>query len=152
MVLAELACGVAKRLEHFGDGRIFFLQSDRRAGHTDLRETRADRVLAADEARAPGGATLLRVVIGEGHALFRNAVDVRCAIAHHAATEVADVPDPDVVAPENQDIGFVRLCHGFLLSVTGRLTGTCDSAPRARAPRNARCDAKTSSIVSLRVQ
>src|SRR5262249_14820816 len=121
MVLAELAGRVAQCLEHFSDRRILLLQANRRAGHADLGETRADGVLSADEARAPGGTALLRIVVGERHAFFRNAVDVRGPIAHHAATEVADVPDPDVVAPEDEDIGFVRLCHDFLLTVSARL-------------------------------
>ena len=99
MILAELAGGVAQRLEEFGDGRVFFLQADGGAGHADLGQTSADRVLAGDEARAAGGAALLGIVVGEGDAFLRDAVDVGCAVAHHAAAEVADVPDPDVVAP-----------------------------------------------------
>ena len=53
VVLAELAGGVAERLEQFGDGRIFLLQADRGAGHADLGQAGADRVLAADEAARP---------------------------------------------------------------------------------------------------
>ena len=126
VVLAELAGGIALRLEQFGDSRIFLLQADRRAGHTDLGQSRTNWILSADEARAPGGAALLRIVVGEGHALFRNAVDVRCAIAHHAATEMADVPDADVVTPQNQDVRFL-CCHDVFLSVwvmAGFLQGT----------------------------
>ena len=47
VVLAELTGGIAERLEHFGDGRIFRLESDRGAGHADLGEAGAQRVLAA---------------------------------------------------------------------------------------------------------
>ena len=85
------------------------------AGHADLGQAGADRVLPGDEAGAAGGAALLRVVIGEGHAFLRDAVDVRRPIAHHAPTEVADVPYADVVAPKDQDIGFLLLllCHYF---------------------------------------
>ena len=70
MVLAELAGGVAERLEQLGDGRVFLLQADRGAGHADLGQAGADRVLAGDEARAAGGAALLGVVVGEGHAFL----------------------------------------------------------------------------------
>ena len=59
VVLAELAGGVAERLEQFGDGRVFLLQADRGAGHADLGQAGADRVLAGDEAGAAGGAALL---------------------------------------------------------------------------------------------
>ena len=118
MVLAELAGGIAERLEQFGDGRVFLLQSDGGAGHADLGQARADRVLAGDEARAAGGAALLGVVVGEGHPFLRDAVDVGGPVAHHAAAEVADVPDADVVAPEDQDVWFFLflLCHIVLLS------------------------------------
>src|SRR5581483_9927766 len=75
VVLAELARGVAERLEQLGDGGVFWLQSDRRAGHPDLGEARADRILAGDEARAAGGAALLGVVVGESYAFFGYAVD-----------------------------------------------------------------------------
>ena len=104
MVLAELAGGVAERLEQFGDGRVFLLQADRRAGHADLGQAGADRVLPGDEAGAAGGAALLAVVVGERHAFFGDAVDVRGPVAHHAAAVVADVPHADVVAPENEDV------------------------------------------------
>ena len=107
MVLAELAGGVAERLEQFGDGRVFLLKSDRRAGHADLGQAGADRVLAGDEAGAAGGAALLAVVVGERHAFVGDAVDVRGLVAHHAPAEVADVPDADVVAPEDQDVGLL---------------------------------------------
>ena len=110
VVLAELAGGIALRLEQFGDGRIFLLQADRRAGHPDLGQARADGVLAADEARTTGGTALLRIVVGECHAFLCNAIDIRRLIAHHAATEMADIPHADVVTPQNQDVRFL-CCH-----------------------------------------
>src|SRR5271154_5573843 len=99
MVFAELAGGVAQWLEQFGDSRVFLLQADGGAGHADLGQTRADRILASNEARASGGAALLGIVVGEGDPFIRDAVDVGCAVAHHAEAEATDVPDPDVVAP-----------------------------------------------------
>ena len=44
---------------------------------------------------------------------LRDAIDVGRAIAHHAAAVVADVPDTDVVAPEDEDVRFLRGGHGF---------------------------------------
>src|SRR5262249_203839 len=107
MVLAELAGGIAQWLEHFSDGRVFLLRTKRGARHADLVQAGADRVLAGDKARAAGGAALLGIVVGEGHPFLRHPVDVRGLVAHHAATEVADVPYADVVAPEDQDIWFL---------------------------------------------
>ena len=65
VVLAELAGGVAERLEHFGDGRVFLVQADRGGRHPDLAQAGAKDVLAGDERRPPGRAALLRVVVGE---------------------------------------------------------------------------------------
>src|SRR5262245_31797852 len=101
MILAELASGIAQRLEHFSNGRVFLLQAYGGAGHTDFGQARTDRILAGDKARASCGAALLGVVVSEGHPFLRHAVDVRGLVAHHAATEVADVPYADVVPPED---------------------------------------------------
>ena len=122
VVLAELAGGVAERLEQFGDRRIFRLQADIGAGHADLGQPGADRVLAGDERGAAGRAALLAVVVGEGHALVGDAVDVGRAVAHLAAAVVADVPPADVVAPEDEDVRFFRW-HGLVLSVMTRIPG-----------------------------
>ena len=106
MVLAELTGSVTERLEHLGDRRIFCLEADLGAGHADLGEARADRILAGDEAGAARGAALLRVIVGEAHPTLRHPVDVRCPVTHHAAAVVADVPDADVIAPQDEDVGF----------------------------------------------
>ena len=107
VVLAELTGGVAERLQHFGDGRVFRVQPDRRAGHADLGQAGADRVLTGDEARAAGGAALLAIPVGEGRPFLRDAVDVGRLIAHHAFAVMADVPIADVVSPDDEDVRFV---------------------------------------------
>ena len=115
VVLSELARSIAKRLEQFGDRRVLRLQADGCPGHSDFCQAGADRVLAGDEAGAPGRAALLRVIVGEEAAFVGDAVDVRGAVPHHPVAELADVPDADIVTPEDQDIGlFVR--HFYRLS------------------------------------
>src|SRR4051795_3347012 len=84
MVFAELAGGVAKWLEKFGDCRVFLLQSNRGSGHADLGQARADRVLTGDEARATGSAALLGIIVGEAHSLGGKSVNVGGSVAHHA--------------------------------------------------------------------
>ena len=106
VVLAELTGDVALRLEQFGNGRIFGLQAEIGAGQADLGQTGADRVLTGDEGGAAGGAALLGVVVGEFDAFFGDAVDVGRAIAHRAAIVVADVVPADVIAPEDENVGF----------------------------------------------
>ena len=113
VVLAELAGGVAQRLEQFGDGGVLGLQADVGAGHTDLGQAGAVRVLARQEGGAAGGAALLAVGVGEAHPLVGDAVDVGRAIAHQAVAVTAQVGDADVIAPDHQDIGFA-FGHGTL--------------------------------------
>jgi len=61
------------------------------------------------------GAALLRVVVGENHALFGNTIDVGCAEAHQSHRIRADIRLPDVIAPDDHDVGHscrrcLRLC------------------------------------------
>ena len=108
MVLAELAGGVAQGLEQFSHGRVVRMQAVGGAGHAHLGQPGADRVLAGHERGAARRAALLRVVVGESHALVGHAVDIGRAVAHLAATVVADVPPAHVVAPEDQDVRLFR--------------------------------------------
>jgi hypothetical protein len=56
---------------------------------------------------APCGAALLAVVVGEANALGRDPVDVRSPVAHEAFAVATQVADPDVVTPDDQDVGIV---------------------------------------------
>lgn len=109
MVLAELAGGIAKRLQQLRDGRIELGQPFLRARQTDLGEAGADGRLAVKERRTTGGTALLAVPVREQRTLFRDAIDVRRFIAHHALVVGADVPEADVVAPDDEDVGFLLL-------------------------------------------
>ena len=112
VVLAELAGRIALRLQDVGDGRVLLRQAFRRAGQADLEQAGADRRLAGDEGGAARRAGLLAVIVGEDRAFAGDAVDVGRAVAHHAAIVGADVPQPDVVAHDDQDVGLCRRCLG----------------------------------------
>ena len=107
VVLAELAGGVALRLEGGRDGRVLGPQPDVGPGHPHLGQAGAVGVLPGDERRPPGGAALLAVVVGEPHALVGDPVDVRGPVAHQTVAVAAQVADPDVVTPDDQDVGLV---------------------------------------------
>ena len=77
VVLAELAGGVAHRLQRRGDGRRLRRQADRGAGLADGRQAGADRELAGDEVGPAGRAARLGVVVGEQHPLGGEPVEVR---------------------------------------------------------------------------
>ena len=112
VVLAELAGGVAQRLERGGDGRRLGRQADGGAGLADGGHAGADRQLAGDEIRAAGRAARLGVVVGEQHALSGDLVEVRRPARHHAAVVGADVPDADVVTHDDDDVGLLLRCSG----------------------------------------
>ena len=83
-----------------------------------------------------GGAGLLRVVVGEGHAFVEDAVDVGRAVAHHAAGVVADVRLADIVAEDDDD---VRPPRGAGRRLGPALAGRgCGLAPAACRPVAAR--------------
>src|SRR5262249_1109020 len=125
VVLAELAAGVAQRLEQFGDGRG--LVGDPLLGprQADLEQAGAERALAGGASGPAGGAGLLGVAVGEERPLPGDAVDVRGAVAHRAAVVGADVPVADVVAPEDEDVRLLAGCAGLLPdgAVVGREEG-----------------------------
>ena len=73
VVLAELAGGVAHRLQRRRDGRRLRGHADRGARLADGRHAGADRKLAGDEVGAAGRAARLGVVVGEQHPLRRRA-------------------------------------------------------------------------------
>ena len=106
VVLAELAGGVAHRLERRRDGHRLRRHADRRAGLADRGHAGADRQLAGDEVGAARRAARLGVVVGEQHALGGDLVEVRRPARHHAAVVGADVPDADVVAHDDDDVGL----------------------------------------------
>jgi hypothetical protein len=108
VVLAELAGRVALRFQRRGDGRVFGMQSERGARQADLRQSGAVRVLAGDERRPSRGAALFPVIVREHCALARDPVDVVGAIPHQAVAVAAEVALADVIAPDDEDVGFVR--------------------------------------------
>ena len=107
VVLAELAGRVAQRLEQFGDRRILLLQTDVDPGHPDLAHAGAVHTLPGDERRAPRRTALLTVGIGEKHSLVGDPVDVGREVAHHSPAVTTQVPDADVVTPDDENVRFL---------------------------------------------
>ena len=114
VVLAELAGGVAHRFQYRRDGHRLGRQAGRRAGLADRGHAGADRQFAGDEVRATRRATRLGIVVREQHAFLGDLVEVRRSARHHAAVIGADVPHADVVAHDDDDVGWFRggLCVG----------------------------------------
>ena len=131
VVLAELRGHVALLLEQFGDRHVTRLQPFLRAGQADLQHARPEARLAGDETGAAGRAALLAVPVGEQGAFLGDAVDIGSPVAHLAEVVRADVPVADVVAPENQDVWFLRSHHSsFRLFNCHRSSRTQRSAQR----------------------
>ncbi len=111
VVLAELRGHVALLLEQLGNRHVTRLQPFLRAGQADLQHAGPEARLAGDEAGAAGRAALLAVPVREQGAVLGNAVDIGSPVAHLAEVVGADVPVADVVAPQNQDVWFLRSHH-----------------------------------------
>jgi len=106
MVLAELAGGVAVGFQKRGDCGVLRAHSGRCTRKAHLAQSCAEHALTHDEGSTPRGAALLTVAIGKQHSFVSYTVDVGRLVAHHPAAVAAQVPVPDVISPDNQDIGF----------------------------------------------
>ena len=111
MVLAELAGRISASLEHRGDCRIFLLQPECGPRQTDFGQPRSHTVLAGNERRPTRRTALFSVVIRKQHPLAGNAIDIRGPIAHHASRVRAEVRLPDIVTPNNHNVGLLLLCR-----------------------------------------
>src|SRR5262249_53299682 len=84
MVLAELACGVAERLECFGDGDVPGLEAKRGRGQANLGHAGAQASLSGDERRATCRAALLGVIVSEHDPFAADTINVWRLVAHDA--------------------------------------------------------------------
>ena len=107
MVLAELAGGVALRFERGGNGAGFRRDADLGPRLADRGHAGADGQLAHDEVGATRRATRFRVVVGEEHAFLGHLIEGGRSAGHHAAMVGADVPHADVIAHDEEDVGFL---------------------------------------------
>ena len=109
MILAVLRGHVALVLQQPGDGRVLYGDAFLCPRQTDFEQAGTQWTLAGDERRASGRAGLLAIPVGEQRALFGDAVNVGCLIAHHPAVIATRVIPSDVVTPEDEDVGFLAL-------------------------------------------
>ena len=130
VVLAELPRRVAERLQQLGDRHVLGLEADVHAGDADLAQAGAVDALAGDERRPAGRAALLAVRVGEPHPLVGDPVDVRRPVAHQPVAVAAEVRDPDVVAPDHEDVRLVRHQVTSLLRSRGAVVRTTQRKPR----------------------
>ena len=115
MVLAELAGAVAEGLEQAGDGGIFGAVAELGPGQPHLGEPGAEHALTGDEGSTAGGAALLGVIVDELATLLGDPVDVRGLIPHQPIAVTTEVALADVVAPEDEDVGFA-VGHGLWMA------------------------------------
>ncbi len=112
VVLAELAGGVALRFERGGNRAGLRRNADLGARLADRGHAGADGQLARDEVRAPRRATRFGVVVGEEHAFLGHLIEGGRSAGHQAAVVGADVPHADVIAHDEEDVGFLVLRKG----------------------------------------
>ena len=114
VVLAVLERHIVIIFQQLGDRRVFFLQAERRARQANLRQAGAKWRLSGDERRATCGARLLAVIVGEQRTLARNTVNVGRPIAHHALVVSADIPIPDVVGHDYENVWWTSSAPDLL--------------------------------------
>ena len=111
VVLAELAGGVAHRLQRRRDGRrLAGMPIGAPAWPTVVMPVRIGSSPVM-KFGAAGRAARLGVVVGEAHALGGEPVEVRRPPGHDALVVGADVEPADVVAHDEDDVRF--LCSGL---------------------------------------
>ena len=110
MILAELAGLVALRFERGGNSAGLRRDADLGSRLADRRHAGADGQLAHDEVGATCGATRFRVVIGEEHAFLGHLIEGGCSAGHHAPVIGTDIPHSDVIAHDEEDVGFFVRC------------------------------------------
>ena len=106
VVLAELAGGVAEIEQELGERRSAGPQIGRAAGQLRRDHAGAQRIHAGEEGIAPGGAALHGDVVHEDRAFVADAVDVGRFADHQAAMVDARLHPADVVAHDEEDVGF----------------------------------------------
>src|SRR5438552_14424949 len=111
VILAELPGGVALRFERGGNRAGFRRDTDLGTGLADRGHARADGQFAHDEVRATRRATRLGVIVGEEHAFLGELIEVRRLAGPHAPMVGADVPHPNVIAHDEDDVWFVAVCR-----------------------------------------
>ena len=107
VVLAELAPVVAVGLQQLCNGGIDVSHAMLGTGHADGQQSGAEGVLPQHEVRPPLGAGGLPVVVGEQGAFFGDPVDVGGPASQHTPVVGTDVVVPDVIAPDDEDVGFL---------------------------------------------
>ena len=111
VVLAELAGVVAEIEQELGERRRAGPQVGRAAGQLRRDHAGAQRMHAGEEGVAPGRAALLGVVGHEHRAFIADAVDVGRFADHQAAVIDARLHPADVVAHDEENVGFGVLGH-----------------------------------------
>jgi hypothetical protein len=107
VVLAKLTGGIAQIVQELCEGRRAGLQVRRAAGQLRRDHARAQRMHSGEEGVAPGGAALLGVVVHHDATFVCDPVNVRCFPDHQAAMIAARLHPADIIAHDEQDIGFL---------------------------------------------
>jgi hypothetical protein len=106
VVLAEFSRVVAQVQQEFGERRRARQQVTGGAGQLGHDHARPQRMHAGEESRATSGAALLGIISHESRAFIREAINVRGLTDHKPLVISGDVHDADVVAHDEQDVGF----------------------------------------------
>ena len=132
VVLPELAGGIAQVLHELRDAGVLLAEADIGAGQAHLSQTGADRRLSRDE-RGPAGSTaLLTIPAGEHCAFLGDPVDVRRPVSHVSPVVNARIEPTDIIAHDDENVGFLLLRLRFGESERGKRKRQSDGATGQR--------------------
>src|SRR5277367_6213004 len=112
MVLAKLTGGITHGFEGRCNSHRLCGKSDGSARLPDSSHAGANRKLTSYEIRPACSAACLSVVVSEAHAFCREFVEIRRPASHQTLVIRAEVPNADVVAHDDNDVGFLFLRDG----------------------------------------
>src|SRR5205809_4864718 len=113
MVLTELAGSIALRLQRGSNRASLSWYPNLCTCLADGGHTRADGQLAHNEVGSTCRATRLSIIVGEQHSFLGHLVEVGRSPRHQAAMVGANIPHADIIAHDEQDIGFLVLSLGW---------------------------------------
>src|ERR1700675_917713 len=104
VVFAELRSCVALLLQEVSDCRRPVRNSVRGPREADGKQSSSEWVLPQNERRTARSTALLSIGVSEERSLFRQAVDVGGSFSPHPDVVGADIPEADVVPPNNEAV------------------------------------------------
>src|SRR5580765_6649037 len=110
MVFAKLGGCVSLCFQYFSQCRIYFLNTQSRSRNANGYHAGTNWHLSHKKCCTPSSTTGLPVMIGKQYTITGYTINIR-RLPHHSMGVGAYVPHPNIISPNDNNIGlFLRLC------------------------------------------